>query len=43
MAIAICAFAALGGFLLVNTLYLQNVREFSPLLAGVYTLPMAAQ
>ena len=42
VAIAICAFAALGGFLLVNTLYLQNVREFSPLLAGVYTLPMAA-
>jgi EmrB/QacA subfamily drug resistance transporter len=42
VAIAICAFAALGGFLLVNTLYLQNVRGFSPLLAGVYTLPMAA-
>jgi EmrB/QacA subfamily drug resistance transporter len=42
VAIAICAFACLGGFLLVNTLYLQNVRGFSPLLAGVYTLPMAA-
>jgi EmrB/QacA subfamily drug resistance transporter len=42
VAIAICAFAALSGFLLVNTLYLQDVREFSPLLAGVYTLPMAA-
>jgi EmrB/QacA subfamily drug resistance transporter len=42
VAIAICAFAALGGFLLVNTLYLQNVRGFSPLIAGVYTLPMAA-
>jgi EmrB/QacA subfamily drug resistance transporter len=40
--IAICAFAALGGFLLVNTLYLQDVRGFSPLLAGVYTIPMAA-
>jgi EmrB/QacA subfamily drug resistance transporter len=40
--IAICAFAALGGFLLVNTLYLQEVRGFSPLLAGLYTLPMAA-
>ncbi len=40
--IAICAFAALGGFLLVNTLYLQDVRGYSPLLAGVYTLPMAA-
>ena len=42
VAIAICAFACLGGFLLVNTLYLQDVRGFSPLLAGVYTLPMAA-
>ena len=42
VAIAICAFAALGGFLLVNTLYLQNVRGYSPLLAGAYTLPMAA-
>jgi EmrB/QacA subfamily drug resistance transporter len=40
--IAICAFAALGGFLLVNTLYLQDVRGYSPMLAGVYTLPMAA-
>ncbi len=42
VAIAICAFAGLGGFLLVNTLYLQDVRGYSPLLAGVYTLPMAA-
>jgi len=42
VAIAICAFAALGGFLLVNTLYLQNVRGYSPLVAGLYTLPMAA-
>jgi EmrB/QacA subfamily drug resistance transporter len=42
VAIAICAFAALGGFLLLNTLYLQNVRGYSPLLAGLYTLPMAA-
>jgi EmrB/QacA subfamily drug resistance transporter len=42
VAIAICAFAALGGFLLVNTLYLQDVRRYSPLLAGVYMLPMAA-
>jgi MFS family permease len=40
--IAICAFAALGGFLLVNTLYLQDVRGDSPLMAGLYTLPMAA-
>jgi EmrB/QacA subfamily drug resistance transporter len=42
VAIAICAFAALGGFLLVNTLYLQDVRGYSPLLAGLFTLPMAA-
>jgi EmrB/QacA subfamily drug resistance transporter len=41
VAIAICSFAALGGFLLVNTLYLQNVRGYSPLLAGLYVLPMA--
>jgi Na+/melibiose symporter-like transporter len=42
VAIAICAFAGLGGFLLVNTLYLQDVRGYSPLFAGIYTLPMAA-
>ncbi len=41
VAIAICAFAALGGFLLVNTLYLQDVRGLSPLMAGAYLLPMA--
>ncbi len=41
VAIAICAFAALGGFLLVNQLYLQDVRGYSPLMAGVLTLPMA--
>ncbi len=41
VAIAICSFAAVGGFLLVNTLYLQNVRGYSPLLAGFYVLPMA--
>jgi EmrB/QacA subfamily drug resistance transporter len=39
--IAVCAFAALGGFLFLNTLYLQNVRGLSPLDAGLYTLPMA--
>jgi EmrB/QacA subfamily drug resistance transporter len=41
VAIAICSFAALGGFLLVNTLYLQDVRGYSPLLAGIFMLPMA--
>lgn len=38
---AICSFAGLGGFLFINTLYLQNVRGLSPLEAGLYTLPMA--
>ncbi len=42
VAMAICSFATLGGFLLVNTLYLQNVRGYAPLLAGLYVLPMAA-
>jgi EmrB/QacA subfamily drug resistance transporter len=41
-AIAVCAFAALAGFLFLNTLYLQEVRGFSPLHAGLLTLPMAA-
>jgi EmrB/QacA subfamily drug resistance transporter len=40
--IAICSFAALGGFLFLNTLYLQNVRGLSPFHAGLYTLPLAA-
>ncbi|WP_438488062.1 MFS transporter [Streptomyces sp. S186] len=39
--IAVCAFAALGGFLFVNTLYLQNIRGLSALQAGLYMLPMA--
>jgi EmrB/QacA subfamily drug resistance transporter len=40
--IAVTAFAALGGFLFLNTLYLQEVRGLSPLRAGIDTLPMAA-
>ncbi|MER5743986.1 MFS transporter [Streptomyces sp. NPDC002225] len=40
--IAICSFAALSGFLFLNTLYLQNVRGLSALHAGLYMLPMAA-
>jgi EmrB/QacA subfamily drug resistance transporter len=40
--IAVSAFAALGGFLFLNTLYLQEVRGYSPFHAGLYTLPMAA-
>ncbi len=39
--IAIAAFAALGGFLFLNTLYLQEVRGLSALRAGIDTLPMA--
>jgi EmrB/QacA subfamily drug resistance transporter len=39
---AVCAFAALGGFLFLNTLYLQDARGFSALHAGLYMLPMAA-
>lgn len=39
--IAVSAFAALGGFLFLNTLYLQDVRGLSALHAGLYTLPMA--
>jgi EmrB/QacA subfamily drug resistance transporter len=40
--IAVCAFGALGGFLFLNSLYLQEVRNLSALHAGLYTLPMAA-
>ena len=39
--IAICAFAALGGYLFMNTLYLQEVRGLSAFHAGLDTLPMA--
>ncbi len=39
--IAIAAFAGFGGFLFVNTLYLQDVRGYSALDAGLCTLPMA--
>ncbi|MFI9275212.1 DHA2 family efflux MFS transporter permease subunit [Kitasatospora sp. NPDC052896] len=38
---AVCAFAALGGFLFLNTLYLQEVRHYSPVEAGLWTLPIA--
>ena len=41
-ATAVVAFAALGTFLFLNTLYLQNVRGLTPLHAGLLTLPMAA-
>ena len=40
-ATAVAMFAAMGGFLFLNTLYLQDIRGYSPLQAGLYTLPMA--
>ncbi len=40
--IAISALAGLGGFLFLNTLYLQDVRGFSALHTGLLTLPLAA-
>ena len=39
--IAVAAFAGLGGFLLLSTLYLQDVRGLSAVHAGAYMLPMA--
>jgi EmrB/QacA subfamily drug resistance transporter len=40
--IAVAAFAAFAGFLFMNSLYLQDVRGFTALHAGLLTLPMAA-
>jgi EmrB/QacA subfamily drug resistance transporter len=40
-AIAVFVSAALGGFLFMSTLYLQDVRGLSPLHAGLYMLPTA--
>ncbi|WP_433236991.1 MFS transporter [Actinomadura nitritigenes] len=40
--IALVAFMTLGGFLFLNTLYLQDVRGYSALHAGLLTVPMAA-
>jgi EmrB/QacA subfamily drug resistance transporter len=39
--IAISAFAALGGFLFLSTLYLQNVRGLNAWHAGLWMLPLA--
>lgn len=39
--IAISAFASLGGFLFLSTLYLQNVRGLDALHAGLWMLPIA--
>ena len=40
--IGVVALATLGGFLFLNTLYLQDVRGYSALQAGLLTIPMAA-
>lgn len=40
--ISLAAFAAFGGFLFLNTLYLQDARGLSPLQAGLAILPLAA-
>ena len=37
---AVCAIAASAGFLFLTTLYLQDVRGFTPLKAGLTLLPM---
>ncbi|MEZ0094464.1 MFS transporter [Streptacidiphilus sp. EB129] len=40
--VAVTAFIVLSGFLFLNTLYLQEVRGYSALHAGLLTVPMAA-
>ena len=39
---SVATFVSMGGFLFLNTLYLQEVRGYSALHAGVSLLPMAA-
>jgi EmrB/QacA subfamily drug resistance transporter len=39
--LAILAFTVLSGFQFLNTLYLQEVRNFSPLITGLVSLPLA--
>jgi len=41
IAISVAGFAAFGGFLFLNTIYLQDVRALSPIQAGLATVPMA--
>lgn len=40
--IAVLGFAGYGAFLFINALYLQEVRELSPVQAGLRMLPLAA-
>jgi EmrB/QacA subfamily drug resistance transporter len=39
--LAVSAFSCFAGFLFLNTLYLQQVRGFSALHTGLFTLPLA--
>jgi EmrB/QacA subfamily drug resistance transporter len=39
--IALAISASLGGFLFLNTLYLQDVRHYGPLRAGLMIIPLA--
>jgi EmrB/QacA subfamily drug resistance transporter len=39
--ISVLLAASLGGFLFLNTLYLQDLRHFSPLRAGLMIIPLA--
>jgi EmrB/QacA subfamily drug resistance transporter len=41
IALSVVAFASFGGFLFLNTLYLQDVRGLSPVKAGITIVPIA--
>jgi EmrB/QacA subfamily drug resistance transporter len=41
IAISVAAFSAFGGFLFLNTLYLQQARGLSPVQAGLLIVPLA--
>lgn len=41
IALSVAAFASFGGFLFLNTLYLQDVRGLSPVEAGITVVPIA--
>ena len=41
IALSVAAFASFGGFLFLNTLYLQDVRGLSPVQAGITIVPIA--
>jgi MFS family permease len=41
IAISVAAFATFGGYLFLNTLYLQGARGLEPVEAGLVTVPMA--